>query len=71
MAIKQTSNKKLDKAITEALASAEDFKERMMAINAAIKWEAVKMKMQDNDFGSHFLDDEKDEVDELDADTSH
>lgn len=69
MTSKLSPNKKIDKAIAEALSVAEDFKERMMAINASIKWEAVKMKMQDNDFGTHFLD-EKDEANDTDIDTS-
>jgi len=56
-----TINPSIDKAIKAALASAEDFKERMMAINAAIKWEAVKLKASDDDFGTHFMDDDEDE----------
>ena len=55
-----TINPSIDKAIKAALASAEDFKERMMAINAAIKWEAVKLKASDDDFGTHFMDDDDD-----------
>ena len=47
-------NKVLEKAITDALNSAEDFKEKILAINCAIKYEAVKLKMADQDFGSHF-----------------
>jgi len=61
MATKQTTiNPSIDKAIKHALATAEDFKERMLAINAAIKWEAVKMKASDDDFGTHFLDEDDD-----------
>ena len=59
MATKNTTiNPSIDKAIKQALASAEDFKERLMAINASIKWEAVKMKASDDDFGAHFMDDD-------------
>lgn len=61
-----TINPTLEKAIKNALFESQDFKERMMAINAAIKWEAVKMKMADNDFGSHFLDDKDEPSDNAD-----
>jgi|APFre7841882654_1041346.scaffolds.fasta_scaffold16918_3 predicted transcriptional regulator len=54
MSASQSKNKVLEKAIADALSSAEDFKEKILAINCAIKYEAVKLKMADQDFGSHF-----------------
>ena len=54
MSNKITANPTLEKAIKDALKNATDFKEKALAINLAIKWEAVKMKMSDADFGSHF-----------------
>jgi hypothetical protein len=57
-------NPAIDKALQEAMSVAEDFKERMMAINSAIKWEAVKLKASDDDFGGHFLDEDEGVEDE-------
>jgi hypothetical protein len=72
MAAKPTTiNKELETAIKNALkltkektpegAPMMDIKEQMMVINAAIKYEAVRLKMADQDFGSHFIDNEEDE----------
>lgn len=72
MAAKSTTiNKELEAAIKDALKKSKekdanglpnmDIKEQMLVINAAIKWEAVKAKMADADFGSHFLDENDDE----------
>lgn len=75
MAVKQSSiNKELERALKNALKDvtndaegAYDVKDKMLVINAAIKWEAVKAKMADADYGSHFLDDEN----ESDIDSSN
>lgn len=66
MAVKQSSiNRDLEKALKNALKDITtdtdgnyDVKDKMLVINAAIKWEAVKAKMADADFGSHFLEDD-------------
>ena len=63
MSNKITANPTLEKAIKDALKNATDFKEKALAINLAIKWEAVKMKMSDADFGSHFETGETDVTD--------
>ena len=63
MASKLTANPILEKAIKDLLKGAKDFKDKALAINLAIKWEAVKMKMSDADFGSHFETGETDVTD--------
>lgn len=69
MASKASSiNKELESAIKSFLKQAKDsgdLKDLSMAINCSIKWEAVKLKMADQDFGSHFGDEPEldDEVD--------
>ena len=66
-------NKELEKAIKDALKATSlqdtDIKDRVSVINAAIKWEAVKAKMADDSFGSHFNDDEREDDEQGNGDT--
>lgn len=66
MAREASVNKELDVTIKAYLKEAKgsgDMKDMAAAIGLAIKWEAVKAKLSENDYGGHFMEDGEDESD--------
>lgn len=66
---KNVVNSDIEAYISEVLASVKDdptasLTDKMKVLDRALKWEAIKLKAQDDSFGSGFFQNDDDEEDD-------